>query len=35
MIDELGLPEMIDAVIKQDHDQRHASVGLSGCWVKA
>ena len=28
MIDELGLPEMIDAVIKQDHDQRHASVGV-------
>lgn len=28
MVDELGLPEMIDAVIKQDHDQRHVSVGL-------
>ena len=27
MVDELGLPEMIDAVIKQDHDQRHVSVG--------
>jgi transposase len=28
MIDELGLPELIDTVIKQDHEQRQVSVGL-------
>ena len=28
MVDELGLPELIDTVIKQDHEQRHVSVGL-------
>lgn len=28
MIDELGLPELIDTVIKQDHVQRQVSVGL-------
>lgn len=28
MVDELGLPELIDAVIKQDHEQRYVSVGL-------
>jgi transposase len=27
MVDELGLPELIDIVIKQDHEQRHVSVG--------
>ncbi len=27
MIDELGLPELIDTVIKQDHEQRQVSVG--------
>ena len=27
MVDELGLPELIDTVIKQDHEQRHVSVG--------
>ena len=28
MVDELGLPELIDTVIKQDHEQRQVSVGL-------
>jgi len=28
MIDELGLVELIDTVIKQDHEQRHVSVGI-------
>jgi hypothetical protein len=28
MIDELGLPELIDIVIKQDHEQRQVSMGL-------
>ena len=28
MVDELGLPELIDTVIKQDHGQRQVSVGL-------
>jgi transposase len=28
MVDELGLPELIDTVIKQDHDQRQVSIGL-------
>ena len=28
MVDELGLTELIDAVIKQDHEQRYVSVGL-------
>ena len=28
MVDELGLPELIDTVIKQDHDQRQVSVGV-------
>ena len=27
MVDELGLSEMIDTVIKQDHEQRHVSMG--------
>jgi hypothetical protein len=27
MIDELGLSELIDTVIKQDHEQRQISVG--------
>ena len=27
MVDELGLPELIDTVIKQDHEQRQVSVG--------
>jgi transposase len=27
MVDELGLPELIDTVIKQDHEQRHVSMG--------
>ena len=27
MVDELGLPELIDIVIKQDHEQRQVSVG--------
>ena len=27
MVDELGLPELIDAVIIQDHEQRVVSVG--------
>jgi len=27
MIDELGLPELIDTVVKQDHEQRQVSVG--------
>ena len=26
MVDELGLPELIDTLIKQDHDQRQVSV---------
>lgn len=28
MVDELGLPEFIDKVIKQDHEQRNVSVGI-------
>jgi len=28
MVDELGLSALIDTVIKQDHEQRHVSVGL-------
>ena len=28
MVDELGLAELIDTVIKQDHDQRQVSVGV-------
>ena len=28
MVDELGLPKLIDTVIKQDHEQRYVSVGL-------
>ena len=28
MVDELGIPELIDTVIKQDHDQRQVSIGL-------
>ena len=28
MVDELGLPELIDTLIKQDHDQRQVSVGV-------
>jgi transposase len=28
MVDELELPELIDTVIKQDHEQRQVSVGL-------
>jgi len=28
MVDELGLPELIDKVIKQDHEQRNVSVGV-------
>jgi transposase len=28
MVDELGLPELIDTLIKQDHEQRQVSVGL-------
>jgi transposase len=27
MVDELGLPELIDTVVKQDHEQRQVSVG--------
>ena len=27
MVDELGLPKLIDTVIKQDHEQRQVSVG--------
>jgi len=27
MVDELGLSELIDTVIKQDHEQRQVSVG--------
>ena len=27
MIDELGLVELIDTVVKQDHEQRNVSVG--------
>jgi len=27
MVDELGLPELIDTVIQQDHEQRQVSVG--------
>src|SRR5659263_514933 len=27
MVDELGLPELIDTVMKQDHEQRHVSMG--------
>ena len=28
MVDELGLPELIDTVIKQDHEQRQVSISL-------
>ena len=28
MVDELGLPELIDTVIKQGHEKRQVSVGL-------
>jgi hypothetical protein len=27
MVEELGFPELIDTVIKQDHEQRQDSVG--------
>jgi len=28
MVDELGIPELIDTVVTQDHKQRHVSVGI-------